>query len=171
MKIKTLDCFLFCLCCLIFVSGIVTALLITEKYTPMLVDERIIPHWGIIFSTILYSNIIVGIILSVCGILTGGISTVAVLFWNGFLVGKLLNVPYFRLWEISSHFIFHGIFELTSFFLFGTIGFKGVIMICQYVKGKEVTKIDLLSMVRIFIIAVTILVIASTIETISIIYL
>lgn len=68
------DYILFCFCGCIFVLGIVIALFFPEEYTPMRINAHPIPHWSNVLSTILFSNIIVGISLSVFGILTCGLS-------------------------------------------------------------------------------------------------
>lgn len=161
------DYILFCFCGCIFVLGIVIALFFSEEYTPIRINAHPIPHWSNVLSTILFSNIIVGISLSVFGILTCGLSTCTVLLWNGFLMGRSLNVPDDMLWEIGRHFIGHGIFELAAFFLFGTIGLKSMIMIIDYIRNQAFI-VNKHLIIKQFITAFILLIIASIIETVSI---
>lgn len=135
----------------------------------MWIEKPEVPHWSIIFGRIFWSNSLVAISL-MCGFLTGGISIFAILWWNGFLVGRLLNVPIYRLGEILGHLWGHGIFELTAFFLFGTIGLNITINILNFFADKEYL-FDRILLTRMFILGCIFLFIAACVETYSILYL
>lgn len=83
------------------------------------------------------------------------------------LMGRSLNVPDDMLWEIGRHFIGHGIFELAAFFLFGTIGLKSMIMIIDYIRNQAFI-VNKHLIIKQFITAFILLIIASIIETVSI---
>lgn len=82
----------------------------------------------ILFIEIFFNNLIVGLLLSIGGYFSYGILTIFILIWNGVILGslfKLCNNVDVTFLESLKYFIFHGTFELYSFFLFSLIGFKG----------------------------------------------
>ena len=81
-----------------------------------------------IFRKIFLKNIIVALLLSIGGYFSGGILTIAVLLINGFFLGSYFTSYHYcniSLLEFSYYFIFHGVLEFYSFFLFSKIGYNG----------------------------------------------
>jgi uncharacterized membrane protein SpoIIM required for sporulation len=81
-----------------------------------------------VFRKIFLKNIIVAFLLSIGGYFSGGVLTVAVLFVNGFFLGSYFTSYHYcniSLLKFSYYFIFHGILEFYSFFLFSNIGYNG----------------------------------------------
>ena len=71
----------------------------TKKYE-IAYDEMKIIDTGFNFLDIFLNNLIVGIILSIFGFLSGGIITIIVLFWNGYVFSIIFNMA-FNLLEIK----------------------------------------------------------------------
>ena len=75
---------------------------------------------------IFFNNIRVGLLISVAGFVSGGILTVLVLYWNGFL---LADIFFSALSVIPTHAMFyclkHAPLEIFAFTLFSIIGFRG----------------------------------------------
>lgn len=117
------------------------------------------------FFDIFINNLIVGLILSVFGFLSGGLITIVVLFWNGYILSiiygfatQLLN--YQEILYYSKHIPL----EFLAFILLSSIGFKGFLF---YKKTYTQKKPDLerIPKLKEFILPITLLFIASIIET------
>ncbi|MBL0742642.1 stage II sporulation protein M [Chryseolinea lacunae] len=81
---------------------------------------------GSVFLSIVANNLLIGILVSAGGFLTGGILTAAVFTWNGFILMLTIRaLSQCQDESIVELFAFHGIFEISAFLLFGTIGFRG----------------------------------------------
>ena len=80
------------------------------------------------FLEIFKNNLFVGLLISIGGYLSGGILSVIILFYNGYLLADLiqsaliLEIPQT---EIIYGLIYHAPIELLAFFLLGSFGFKG----------------------------------------------
>jgi uncharacterized membrane protein SpoIIM required for sporulation len=80
--------------------------------------------WDIFFH-ILPRNIIVGILIAVCGFISAGIGCFVILFWNGMNIGCMVKSLQLNESTIP-YFVYHGIFEIAAFLGFSVIGMKGV---------------------------------------------
>jgi len=80
------------------------------------------------FFNIFRNNISVGLLISVGGYLSGGVLSTIILLYNGYLLtdiiqsALILKIPQT---EILYGLIYHSPLELTAFFLFASLGFKG----------------------------------------------
>lgn len=81
---------------------------------------------GITFIDIFLNNLIVGIMLSYIGFLTGGVLTAILLIFNGFLVSTIYGYGiHFMSFEDILYYSKHVPIELIALFLFSKIGFSG----------------------------------------------
>ncbi len=119
-----------------------------------------------VFPSILINNLIIGLISSLLGFITGGFLTIAIFLWNGFLLGLILRGLLAS--GGSLHLIFlHGSVEIWAFCLFGSIGLRSI----YFYKGLLVHKVfssELLPQPREFIMPIILLTIAASLEAIII---
>jgi uncharacterized membrane protein SpoIIM required for sporulation len=120
---------------------------------------------GFDFLDIFVNNLVVGLILSVFGFLSGGIITTVVLFWNGYILSIVYNMA-FKILEIQEilYYSKHILPEIIALILLSSIGYKGFFF---YKKVFLYKKIDLNKNPKLkeFIFPIFILFIASIIET------
>ncbi len=86
------------------------------------------------FYSIFCNNLIVGALLAVGGYLSGGLLTVIILFWNGFLLTEIVQSAMLldiSGWDIAYSLMLHGPLEIFAFLLFAKIGLGG----WQFYKG------------------------------------
>jgi len=117
-----------------------------------------------VFRKIFLKNIIVALLLSIGGYFSGGLLTIAVLLVNGFFLGSYFTSYHYcniSLIEFSYYFVFHGILEFYSFFLFSNIGYNGYKFYRDiFLENKFKINIELFSFIK----PVIILLIAALIE-------
>jgi len=91
------------------------------------------------FIGIFINNMIVGLLLSVFGYLTGGFLTLLILIWNGFLVAMVYNMAIYKL-PISAilYASKHAPFEIYAFLIFSEFGLKGRFFIKNILKNNEI---------------------------------
>ncbi len=118
------------------------------------------------FYSIFCNNLTVGALLAIGGYLSGGLLTVIILFWNGFLLTEIIQSA--LLLDISGSDIayslmLHGPLEIFAFLLFAKIGLEG----WQFYKGilREQTIAFKNVTLRGFLWPVTLLVLAALIES------
>lgn len=89
-------------------------------------DEMKIIDTGFNFLDIFLNNLIVGFILSIFGFLSGGLITIIVLFWNGYILSIIFNLA-LNLLETKEilYYSKHIPIEIIGLILFSSIGFKG----------------------------------------------
>jgi uncharacterized membrane protein SpoIIM required for sporulation len=118
---------------------------------------------GLIALDIFLNNIIVGLLLSIFGFFSGGLLSILILFWNGYLIGSI----YIESWaNLSLNQIFyyskHIPLELFAFVLFANFGLKGFVFYKKLFKYK--IDIGLIPSYRCLILPTILLLIASIIE-------
>lgn len=94
---------------------------------------------GFLFLDIFFNNIVLGIILSIFGYLSGGIVTITLLFYNGYLLGIFYKAGVLLL---SSYEIFisslHIPTEIFAFVLFSEFGLKGFKFYRTFLVKKQI---------------------------------
>ena len=94
---------------------------------------------GVTFIDIFLNNLIVGIMLSYIGFLTGGVLTAILLIFNGFLVSTIYGYGiHFMSFEDILYYSKHVPIELIALFLFSNIGFSGYGFMKNILLRKEV---------------------------------
>lgn len=117
-----------------------------------------------VFFTILVNNFVVALLISVGGFLTAGLLTSIVFIWNGFMLAMMVRtVNELFSKGVIKFFLFHGIFEISSFLIFGIIGFGGFTFWRTVVNESKVP-LEHIPHWRSFIVPSTLLVIAAGIE-------
>jgi uncharacterized membrane protein SpoIIM required for sporulation len=115
-------------CFIFIISGLLLSFYLTNNIANIDIPEnhKIIIAFKIdVFCKIFFNNLLVGILISVLGFITGGLLSALILFWNGIIVGELLK-SYTINGSVIPFFIYHGVFEITAFLCFGIIGMKGL---------------------------------------------
>lgn len=93
---------------------------------------------GYEFFGILINNIIVGILLSILGYFTGGVLTLSILVWNGFLVALVYNLASYQLpLDKILYASKHTPFEVYAFLIFADFGLQGRFFVRRILKYKE----------------------------------
>lgn len=97
------------------------------------------------FFIIFLNNLSVGLLLSLGGYLSGGLLTVSVLFWNGFVLTEIILTS--MTLEIGGYFIlysliFHAPLEIYSFLLLSSIGMKGFRIIKKIILNKDLNSMS-----------------------------
>ncbi len=128
-------------------------------------DEMKVIDTGFDFLDIFFNNLFVGAILSIFGFLSGGLATILVLFWNGYLLG-IVYVLALRILHIEDilYFSKHIPFEIIGLILFSKIGLKGFLFFKEVLLYKKVNRL-MIPEINQFILPISLLFIASIIET------
>lgn len=121
-------------------------------------------------ATIAITNLIVVTVISVGGLITGSLTTVTGLIWNGyFLENTILKAYYAKVpfHDILISLCFHGPIELFAILWAGSIGFRGIRVTANFLANKKNNLEQVVTLTEIgFIIAL--ILIAATIESIVI---
>jgi len=81
---------------------------------------------GSLFLDIFLNNLLVGLMLSVFGFITGGMLSVVILFWNGYLLGIIYSAVFSIVpWSDIVYNSKHIPTELYALIIFATLGFQG----------------------------------------------
>ncbi len=120
---------------------------------------------GFDFLDIFLNNLIVGLILSVFGFLSGGIITTVVLFWNGYILSIIYNTA-FNLLESKEIFYYskHIPLEMIGLILLSSIGFRGFFFYKEVFLEKKLN-LKIIPKSNEFPLPILLLFIASIIET------
>ena len=75
---------------------------------------------------IFLNNMRVGLLMAILGFASGGLFTLIILYWNGFLLANI----FFKAWAMFDrltviYYLKHAPLEIFAFLLFSIIGFKG----------------------------------------------
>lgn len=129
-------------------------------------DEMKIIDTGFNFLDIFLNNLTVGIILSIFGFLSGGIVTIFVLFWNGYILSIIFNMA-FNLIEIKEilYYSKHIPLEIIGLLLLSSIGLRGFNFYREAFFRKKIN-LNIIPKSNEFVLPVILLFIASIIETI-----
>jgi uncharacterized membrane protein SpoIIM required for sporulation len=92
-------------------------------------DEMKVIDTGFNFLDIFLNNLIVGLILSIFGFLSGGLITIIVLFWNGYILSIIFNLALNLLETIEIlYYSKHIPIEIIGLILLSSIGFRGFLL-------------------------------------------
>lgn len=99
---------------------------------------------GFLFLDIFLNNLLVGIVLAILGYFSGGLLSLVVLFWNGYLLGMIYKMgletlPIIEVLFYSKHLLF----EIPALILFANFGLKGFDFFQKIVVDKEINIIPL----------------------------
>lgn len=120
---------------------------------------------GFNFLDIFLNNLIVGLILSIFGFLSGGLVTIIVLFWNGYILSIIFNLALNLLETIEIlYYSKHIPIEIIGLILLSSIGFKGFLFYKEVFFQKKIN-LKIIPKSNEFILPVSLLFIASIIET------
>lgn len=75
---------------------------------------------------IFINNLLVSFFISLGGYLTCGILSIVIIFWNGFLIGCLIDTIPASSENPFSLFVYHGVFEFFAFCFSGIVGMYGI---------------------------------------------
>lgn len=85
------------------------------------------------------SNLTVGFLLSIVGYFTGGLLTILILIWNGFLVAMVYNMAYYLLpMNTILYATKHAPFEIYAFLIFADFGLKGRLFVKKILVNNEI---------------------------------
>lgn len=86
-------------------------------------------------------NMMVALVISVAGYLTGGILTIIGLIWNGFLIGTIMETAFVNHLTILQILLglIHAPFEIGAFLWFGALGLKGLQNLNRVLHDQPVT--------------------------------
>lgn len=128
-------------------------------------DEMKIIDTGFNFLDIFLNNLIVGLILSILGFLSGGLITIIVLFWNGYILSIIYNMA-FNLLDSKEIFYYskHIPLEMIGLILLSSIGFKGFFFYKEVFLEKKIN-LKIIPKSSEFALPILLLFIASIIET------
>jgi uncharacterized membrane protein SpoIIM required for sporulation len=128
-------------------------------------DEMKVIDTGFNFLDIFLNNLIVGLILSIFGFLSGGLITIIVLFWNGYILSIIFNLALNLLETIEIlYYSKHIPIEIIGLILLSSIGFKGFLFYKEVFFQKKIN-LKIIPKSNEFILPVSLLFIASIIET------
>jgi hypothetical protein len=128
-------------------------------------DEMKVIDTGFNFLDIFLNNLIVGLILSIFGFLSGGLVTIIVLFWNGYILSIIFNLALNLLETIEIlYYSKHIPIEIIGLILLSSIGFKGFLFYKEVFFQKKIN-LKIIPKSNEFILPVSLLFIASIIET------
>lgn len=119
------------------------------------------------FFVIFTNNLIVGLLLSLGGYLSGGLLSIIILFWNGFFLSEITQTSIALAIEMDTvlySLIYHAPLEIYSFLLFASIGIRGLYIVKDIFLNKNM---EALSFPKIseFILPTLILLISAIIES------
>lgn len=110
--------------------------------------------------------LLVGILLSILGYFTGGVLTLSILVWNGFLVALVYNLASYQLpLDKILYASKHTPFEVYAFLIFADFGLQGRFFIRSILKYSEID-FSLIPTYRKLLFPTLLLVIAALLETI-----
>lgn len=92
------------------------------------------------FLIIFTNNLIVGVLLSLGGYLSGGLLSFIILFWNGFFLSEIIQTSTVLAIKIDTllySLIFHAPLEIYSFLLFSSIGIRGFYIVKDIFRNKN----------------------------------
>ncbi|WP_136465845.1 stage II sporulation protein M [Flagellimonas onchidii] len=118
------------------------------------------------YQNILLTNLQVGLLISIGGLLSGGIISAIIFVWNGYILSEIINncisleMPYSKI----LYGLLHSPTEIISLLLFGSIGFKGFTILKTILKG-EMLILSLLPKLSSFFLPIILLVFSAIIET------
>lgn len=135
-----------------------------NKYEITYDDMKVI-NTGFDFLDIFLNNLIVGLILSVFGFLSGGLITIIVFFWNGYILGIIYNMA-FKILETQEilYYSKHILPEIIALILLSSIGYKGFFFYEEAFFQKKIN-LNKIPKIKEFVFPVFLLFIASIIET------
>ncbi|SFH85091.1 stage II sporulation protein M [Halpernia frigidisoli] len=117
------------------------------------------------FFQIFLNNLFIGFLLSILGFLSGGLLTILILFWNGYLLSIVYSMAFYSL-NITDilYYSKHIPIELFALMLFSNIGYKGFYFYKDFLINRNLTK-TYLPKISDFIIPISLLFISSIIES------
>lgn len=138
---------------------------IKQKKYEITYDDIKVINTGFNFLDIFLNNLIVGLIISVFGFLSGGLITTVVLFWNGYILSIVYSMA-FNILEIQEilYYSKHIPLEFIALILLSSVGYKGFFFYKEAFIQKKLN-LNLIPKVNEFALPVSLLFIASIIET------
>lgn len=100
-----------------------------------------IERWGHSLARILLTNLVVAILILLTGFFTSGFASATILVWNGHLLGLQLvrasarEIPFMDIVWLT---VPHCIPEVIAFAWAGSVGFRGVLPITNFLRGQPV---------------------------------
>jgi len=111
-------------------------------------------------------NLTLGFLLSIMGYFTGGLLTLLILIWNGFLIAMVYNLAIYKLSiDTILYSSKHIPFEILAFLIFAEFGLKGRFFISKILKKNEID-FSLFPNIKNLIYPSFLLIISSILETI-----
>lgn len=92
------------------------------------------------FIVIFTNNLIVGLLLSLGGYLSGGLLSIIILFWNGFFLSEIIQISIALAIEMDTilySLIYHAPLEIYSFLLFSSVGIRGFYIVKDIYLNKN----------------------------------
>lgn len=122
-------------------------------------------YTNVLFIDIFFNNLFLCLMLSIIGYLSGGLLTIILLFWNGYILGIPIKAASLTL-SLSDILLYsiHIPLELFSLFAFATFGLKGFYFY-KNILSKQGIKLPSAKDFKILILASCTLFIAAIIET------
>lgn len=119
---------------------------------------------GYDFLDIFFNNLLVGFTLSIFGFMSGGIITVVVLFWNGYILSIIYHLVYKIIdYQEIIYYSKHIPLEIIALIMFSSIGFRGFFFYKEAFLYKKL-KLNEIPKINEFPLPITLLFIASIIE-------
>lgn len=151
---------------LYFISKDTTHLISDSTPVKISFYSKMAPFKGFEVVGIFIYNLSVGFLLSIIGYFTGGLLTVIILMWNGFLFAMVYNfavctLPIDTILYASKHVPF----EIFAFLIYAEFGLNGNFFVMQILKKNEINFSLIPKFTKLFF-STILLIIASILETI-----
>jgi len=98
-------------------------------------------------------NLFVASMICIGGYVTGGLLSLVMLLYNGFLTTSIIINDFLShkgIWYLFNHLFLHGIFEITSFIWFGAIGVSGFFAWKSLIYSKPIRSQSQFSLGRLY---------------------
>lgn len=117
------------------------------------------------FFQIFLNNLFIAFLLSVLGFLSGGILTILILFWNGYLLSIVYSEAFHSLtFTDILYYSKHIPLELFALMLFSNIGYKGFYFYKEFFINKNIS-VNYLPKMSNFLLPICLLFISAVIES------